>query len=111
MASSDRVVVKSAGVDSEDIYFQEQEQKRIRELRERSAQQAGQQYATDHKYHCFRCGTPSLVEVQYGDVKVDVCVNKDCGAVHLDPGELEAMSTKSAGAINKVRKAVLGIFS
>jgi hypothetical protein len=110
MASTDRVVVKSAGLDSEDIYFKEQEQKRIKELRERTGKQADRQYAEDHKYHCFRCGTPSLVEVQYGDVTVDVCVNKTCGAVHLDPGEMEAMSTKSAGAINKVRKAVLGIF-
>jgi Zn-finger nucleic acid-binding protein len=42
-------------------------------------------------------------------VKVDVCVNEKCGAMHLDPGELE-MIMKDQGGLDKIRKAVFSIF-
>jgi len=38
-----------------------------------------------------------------------VCINDQCGAVHLDPGELEAI-LKDRDSIEKVRKAVFSIF-
>jgi len=63
----------------------------------------------EHKGHCFRCGTPSLVEIHKGNVVVDICVNEGCGAVHLDPGELETFLEQRADA-KSISKAIFGIF-
>ncbi|MEW5723878.1 MAG: zf-TFIIB domain-containing protein [Thermodesulfobacteriota bacterium] len=108
--SKEKVLVKCSGLDSEDIYFLEQEQKRLKKLRESAQKQADEIYQEGHKYHCFRCGTASLAEVDYGGIKIDVCVNEGCGAVHLDPGELEALAEASPKTFTKVRLAVLSIF-
>jgi hypothetical protein len=94
---------------SEEAYFIEQDQKRIRELREQTLKDTNEKYCEAHKDHCFRCGTKSLVEVDRGDIKVDICVNEDCGAVHLDPGELEQI-LKEKGAISLIRKSVFAVF-
>lgn len=74
-------------------------------LREKVAQEMNKKYQDEHKNHCFRCGTPSLAEIDYGAVKIDVCINDKCGAVHLDAGELEAIMKDKAG-LEKIRKAV-----
>ena len=95
---------------SEEAYFQEQEQKQIKELRETAANEASEKYCEEHKYHCFRCGTESLVQVDKGDIKIDICVNENCGAVHLDPGELEEI-LKNEKVILGIRKSVLSIFT
>lgn len=95
--------------DSEDAYFAEQDKKRIEKLRQDAGQDADKQYRELHKYHCFRCGTPSLAEVDEGNVKVDVCVNKDCGALHLDPGELKEI-LENQQSIKSTRKAFLSLF-
>ena len=110
MSLHDKLSVVCAGVDSEECFFQQQEQDRLKALREKAAKEADGQYKENHAYHCFRCGTASLAEVAYGDVKIDVCVNPECGAVHLDPGELEALAKKEAGMFQKVHKAMVGIF-
>ena len=101
-----RLVVK---IEGEECYFQQKEREQIKALREEAAKESNRQYCDDHVYHCFRCGTKSLVEVRKGDVVVDVCVNEGCGAVHLDPGELEAIVKESA-AVKDIRSAILGIF-
>ena len=101
-----RLVVK---IEGEDVYFQQKEREQIKALREAAEKEGDRQYREDHQYHCFRCGTKSLVEVRKGDVVVDVCVNKDCGAVHLDPGELEAIITETK-AVKDIRSAIMGIF-
>jgi hypothetical protein len=93
----------------EELYFKEQEQNQIKNLREKSAEETNEKYCEEHKDHCFRCGTRSLVEVDRGDVKIDICVNKDCGAVHLDPGELEAVM-KDQKSIITVSKAIFNVF-
>jgi hypothetical protein len=93
----------------EEAYFKEQEQKLIKELREKSAKDKNEIYCEEHKDHCFRCGTKSLIEVDRGDIKIDICVNENCGAVHLDPGELEAI-LKDQKSIFQIRKTVLSIF-
>jgi hypothetical protein len=95
---------------SEEAYFIEKDQKIIKDLRERAATEATTKYCEEHKNHCFRCGTESLVEVDRGDVKVDICVNEDCGAIHLDPGELEQI-LKEKGVIPAIRKSVFGVFT
>lgn len=94
---------------TEEAYFAEQDQNKLRELREKATQEVTNKYREEHKYHCFRCGTQSLVEIDEGNVKIDVCVNKDCGAIHLDPGELQKL-VKDQGVLVSARNAFLSVF-
>lgn len=93
----------------EDAFFAQQEQQQIRDLREKASQDSDQKYRDDHQYHCFRCGTESLVEIQKGKVAVDICVNEKCGALHLDAGELDAL-LEDREFIKKARKGIFDIF-
>jgi len=94
---------------SEKAFFAEEDKRKLRNLRETAAKEATKKYAEEHKYHCFRCGTQSLAEIDEGNVKVDVCVNENCGAVHLDPGEL-AEIIKDKKAVEKAKNAFLSVF-
>ena len=94
---------------SEDAFFAEQDKKLIEKLRQESDKDADQKYRDGHKYHCFRCGTQSLAEVNEGNVKVDICVNKDCGAVHLEPGEPKEV-LENQQSIKSTRNAFLSLF-
>lgn len=96
-------------VDREELFFQEEDQKLIKMLREKSAKEATERYREEHKGHCFRCGTKSLVEIDRGDIKIDICANEDCSAVHLDPGELEEI-LKDEKSISSIRKTFLSVF-
>ena len=107
MAVKDRIILKCA--DSEEVFFQQQQAEQVRQLREKSEKETAEKYKEDHKYHCFRCGTDSLVEVQKGKCVIDICVNEDCGAVHLDPGELETI-LQDKSLIKDVKKSVFLIF-
>ena len=108
--SKDRVLLKVKGeMGDEELYFKEQEQNQIKNLREKSAEEANEKYIEEHKSHCFRCGTRSLAEVDRGDVKIDICVNEGCGAVHLDPGELEAIM-KDQKFILTIRNSIFNVF-
>jgi hypothetical protein len=95
---------------SEESYFAERDQKLLRELREKGASEASKKYCEDHKYHCFRCGTKSLVEIDEGQAKIDICVNKNCGAIHLDPGELQSIM-KDQSILAAAKKAFLSVFT
>ena len=95
--------------DREGAYFQKHEQDILKNLREKAAAESDKQYMEEHKGHCFRCGTASLVEVGKGKVKIDVCVNEDCGAIHLDPGELDEI-IKDQSVIKNVRVAIFNVF-
>jgi len=106
----DRITIKvQPGRGSEDAYFIEKDQTLVKDIRETISQEATAEYSEEHKNHCFRCGTKSLVEVEQGDVKVDICVNENCGAIHLDPGELEQI-LKDSRAITVIRKTVFSVF-
>ena len=94
---------------SEEAYFAERDKKLLQELREKASREANSAYSNEHKYHCFRCGTPSLAEIDEGHVKIDVCVNEGCGAIHLDPGELKEI-IKNQQSISSTRNAFLSIF-
>ena len=96
-------------LDDEQLYFAEEDAKLIRELRDKNKKESDKEYQESHSYHCFRCGTKSLVEVDRGDIKIDLCANEDCGAIHLDPGELENIM-KDEKAIKGIRKSFLSIF-
>ena len=82
---------------------------RIKALREKAQKECTEKYCTEHKYHCFRCGSQSLVEIQKGKVSIDICVNENCGAVHLDPGELEEL-VKDASIIKNAKNSIFNIF-
>jgi hypothetical protein len=94
---------------SEEAYFLERDKHKLRELREKASADATKKYCEEHKYHCFRCGTKSLAEIDEGKVKIDICVNKNCGAIHLDPGELKEI-IKDQSAISSAKNAFLSVF-
>jgi len=105
------IIVKfiSKKEDSEHAFFAKSDEIKLRELRKKAAEETNNKYAEEHKYHCFRCGTQSLAEIDEGKVKIDVCVNEDCGAIHLDPGELKEL-IKDQGALTAAKKAFLSVF-
>ena len=94
---------------SEAAFFAEQDQKKLRKLRKKVTDEATKKYREEHEYHCFRCGTKSLAEIDEGKVKIDICVNKNCGAVHLDPGELKKI-IKDQKALSAAKHAFLSVF-
>ena len=94
---------------SEEAYFAEQDQYKLRELRKKATEEVTKKYCEEHKYHCFRCGSQSLAEIDEGNVKIDICVNENCGAVHLDPGELKEL-IKDQKALAAAKKAFLSVF-
>ena len=94
---------------SEEAYFAERDQHKLRELRKKAASEATKKYCEEHKYHCFRCGTQSLAEIDEGHVKVDICVNENCGAIHLDPGELKEI-IKDQSSLSAAKNAFLSVF-
>ena len=94
---------------SEEAFFLEKDQQKLRDLRKKAAEEATQKYCKEHKYHCFRCGTKSLAEIDEGNVKVDICVNENCGAIHLDPGELKEI-IKDQSALASAKNAFLSVF-
>jgi len=104
---NDRIVIKAS---EEDIHFREQEKKKIERLRSAAAKEANEVYSGAHKNHCFRCGTHSLIEVDHKNVKIDICVNEGCGAVHLDPGEMEKILEGQRGVFGKVKNSVFSVF-
>ena len=95
--------------DWEGSYFQEKEQEILKKLRTKAAEENDKKYCEEHRQHCFRCGTQSLVEVEKGGIKIDICVNKGCGSVHLDAGELEEI-IKDQNIITNIRLAVFNVF-
>ena len=94
---------------SEEAFFAEQDRLKLRKLRKKAAKETSKKYSEEHKYHCFRCGTQSLAEIDEGNVKIDICVNKDCGAIHLDPGELKEV-IKDKKALSAAKNAFLSVF-
>ena len=94
---------------SEEAYFAEKDQQKLLNLRKKATEEATKKYCEDHKYHCFRCGTKSLAEIDEGKVKIDICVNENCGAIHLDPGELKKI-IKDQSALSAAKNAFLSVF-
>lgn len=108
--AKDRVTICiQSEVDQGELYFKEEDEKLLQKLREKAAKEASESYRADHEYHCFRCGTKSLVEIDRGDIKIDMCTNEGCGAVHLDPGELDQI-LQNEQSIGAIRKTFLSVF-
>jgi hypothetical protein len=103
----ERIIIKAKG---EDLHFQQQDRLLIEKRRAAAKKEANEAYCRDHKNHCFRCGTHSLVEVDLKSVKIDICVNEGCGAAHLDPGEMEKILESERGVFGKVKSSVFSVF-
>jgi hypothetical protein len=104
---NERIIVKPS---EENLYFKEKDRLLIEKLRADAAKEAEESYTSAHKNHCFRCGTHSLVEIDYKNVNIDICVNEGCGAVHLDPGEIEKILGGEQGVFKNVKNSVFSIF-
>ena len=105
MGSNDSILK----IKSEDNFIKAREAEQIKQLREKCKKEKEETYCNEHKNHCFRCGTKSLVEIEKGSVSIDICVNDGCGAVHLDPGELDAILADKT-LIQNTRISILNIF-
>ena len=108
--TNERIVIWTREISDEDFYFQEQDRKKVKELRASAAEGADEVYRQAHRNHCFRCGTPSLVEVDHRGTKIDLCVNDQCGAIHLDPGEIEKILEGEKGHFKKLKRSLFGVF-
>lgn len=105
-----RHIVKCHGDSLEDLYFMEKDKELIKKMRAEVKEEKDEKYGEEHSYHCFRCGTRSLMTMDYRGVEVDFCVNEDCGCVHLDPGELEELSKgESKGLLRGIQKCLFGL--
>ena len=101
--ANERFVIKTT---DEDAHFREIDRINLEKLRAEAQKESQAAYAEAHKQHCFRCGTHSLVEVEFKNVHVDICVNEGCGAVHLDPGEMEKLLEGEKGVFGKIKNSV-----
>ena len=81
------------GVTSEEEYFHKQQQEQLAKLREIAALESAAEAATAakelHHHMCGKCGHPMDTTIFKG-VEIERCPS--CGAVLLDPGELEELA-------------------
>ncbi|MBN2797563.1 MAG: zf-TFIIB domain-containing protein [Deltaproteobacteria bacterium] len=77
----------------ENEYFtriEREKREKLKAAQQQTQQEAERQAAKDLHYHrCGKCGAPMDTRV-FREVEIEVC--PDCGAVLLDPGELEQLA-------------------
>lgn len=105
--TDDRIIIKAV---DEDAHFREMDRKMLEKLRADAQKDQQAAYTEAHRNHCFRCGTKSLVEMEYKNLRVDICVNDGCGAVHLDPGEPEKLLAGERGVFGKIKTSLFSSF-
>ena len=80
-------------IDQEDEYFHRLEQEKLAKLKAAAAEEQAVADAADRKelhfHHCGKCGN-KMDTTSYKGVEIEVCPS--CGAVLLDPGELELLA-------------------
>lgn len=85
---------------SEDEYFtrieKEQKAKLKAELDAKEAVAAAQALKDLHWNHCGKCGN-KMKTLAFRGIEIEQCPS--CGAVLLDPGELEDLAGKDGGAV------------
>lgn len=79
--------------DHEKEYFHQQEKEKLRKLKDKTDREKAEteraRLRTLHHLRCGKCG--QLMATQdFKGVEIEVC--PDCGAVLLDPGELELLA-------------------
>lgn len=86
--------------DQEEDYFARLEREKTERLKDKLDAEASSQAAAErkalHSGHCGRCGGDLKVQLFKG-VEIDIC--GDCGAVLLDPGELEQLAGKDGSGM------------
>ena len=89
--------------DQEEEYFHREDQEKLRLRREAlAAQKAAEQEAALkalHYFHCGKCGHKMETQLYHG-VEIEVCPH--CGAVLLDPGELQQLTGDGRGAVERL---------
>lgn len=104
-------ILHGEGATSEDEYFHKINQKAIEEKRKaldtKRAEEMKKQKKNTHWMKCPKCGH-DLQEIDLKGIKVDQCLEEDCGGVYFDKGELELLleieGSSSEGLLGKVRK-------
>jgi Transcription factor zinc-finger len=85
-------------VNLEEEYFHKESQAQIEALRARMGAEKAEKEKADqkalHAGHCGRCGS-KMHPQPFKGVEIDVCPS--CGAVLLDPGELETLAGDDKG--------------
>ena len=88
---------------AEDEYFARQElERRKKWAQEQSAKMATEEKEKLKQLHwmkCPKCGM-DLKEIEFHGVKVDQCSH--CGGIFFDAGELDQLSDRDHGVLNKV---------
>ncbi len=84
--------INKDGLTSEEEYFHQQQREQLAKLREIAAMEseaAAAEAAKELHFHmCGKCGKSMKTEIFKG-VEIERC---ECGAVLLDPGELEQLA-------------------
>ena len=87
----------------EEEYFARLDTEKKAALRSRlnaeHAAKATQERKERHFYHCGKCGGPMAPKLFKG-VEIDLC--GDCGAVLLDPGELEQLAGEESHGLENL---------
>ncbi|MFT4975710.1 MAG: Zn-finger nucleic acid-binding protein [Myxococcota bacterium] len=86
--------------EQEEEFFHRQDQEKLRQLREAAAEQKAEEHEAAlkalHYFHCGKCGHQMKTQVFRG-LDIEICSH--CGAVLLDPGELEELVGEDKGSI------------
>lgn len=80
------------GVDLEEKFFHDDDEKKIQAIKQKLAGEKAAKAAAErkalHHLHCGKCGSQMDTQIFKG-IEIEVCPS--CGAVLLDPGELEQL--------------------
>ncbi|MDG1483194.1 MAG: zf-TFIIB domain-containing protein [Myxococcota bacterium] len=93
----------------EEDYFRKQDQEKLRAMREEAARKKADEAEAElrklHHFKCGKCGHDMSTQIFKG-IEIEACSN--CGAVLLDPGELEQLVGEDEG--NRI-KALADFFN
>ena len=82
----------------EEDYFHKRDQEKLRTMREEAAKKQAETDADKrrklHHFKCGKCGNDMATQIFKG-IEIEVCGS--CGAVLLDPGELEQLVGEDEG--------------
>jgi hypothetical protein len=80
-------------IDQEDEYFHRLEREKLTKLKASATEKKAEEDAAERKalhfHHCGKCGS-KMDTTSYKGVEIEVCPG--CGAVLLDPGELQQLA-------------------
>ena len=91
-----------AGVDLEEKFFHDADEAKIQALKQKledeKASEADDERKALHHLHCGKCGTKMDTQIFKG-IEIEVCPS--CGAVLLDPGELQELVGEDESGVVK----------